>query len=61
MVQGTSVFHVTNIPLVIFLQPAIIAFSVKVINLLLTPVALILGLDAKLLLTQVCNSTVLTN
>lgn len=58
MVQGTSVFHVTKIPLVIFVPTAITAFGVKVIIFLIT-VALILGLDAKLLLTQVCNSTVL--
>lgn len=59
MVQGTSVFHVTKIPLVILVPTAVIAFSVKVI-ILVIPVALILGLDAKLLLTQVCNSTVLS-
>lgn len=58
--QGTSAFCVTNIPLVIFVPTAIVTFGVKVIIILLIPVALILGLVAKLLHTQVCNSPVLS-
>lgn len=46
MVQDQSTFHVTNIPLVIFVSPAVIAFHEKVINLLLTTVALITDLNA---------------
>lgn len=46
MAQDQSIYHVTNIPLVIFLSPAFIAFPEKVINLLLTPVSLITDLDA---------------
>ena len=60
MIQDKSIFHVTNIPLVIFVPPAFIASSKKVINLLLTPVALILDLDANLILTRMYNSTVLS-
>lgn len=60
VVQDKSIFLVANISLVIFLPPAFIAFSEKVINLLLTPVALILDLDANLILTRVCNSAVLS-
>lgn len=37
MVQDKNIFHVTTIPLVIFVPPAFIALSEKVINLLLTP------------------------
>lgn len=60
MVHSKNIFHVTNIPLVIFIPSAFIAFIEKVINLLLAPMALILGLDANLVLTHIYNSTVLS-
>jgi len=50
MAEDKSIFHVTNTPLVIFVPPAFIAFSETVINLLLTPVALILDLHANRIL-----------